>query len=221
MEKELVDAKSELSDISRTQTLLNTWLKQEQLWKKMSGWERTLMAKKAGRWTAQERSDASWQIEAAGCIAWALGTAAMPAYDAEFAPKQVLSTVPDQGLPTHEWIAAASLQEEKIIREQREIVELWLWRSRKEMILRNPNPPFSQEAFQQRIRRAIVNAATQCESWGWFQMIEGDFPARGKPYAQLVDADWHGMGNIATMRLQALNWLCGQERDWDSISCDT
>jgi len=33
--------------------------------------------------------------------------------------------------------------------------------------------------------------------------------------------DFHQLGSIQCERLEGLNWLCGQDADWDQITADT
>lgn len=54
-----------------------------------------------------------------------------------------------------------------------------------------------------------------------FKPIGNDFPALGKPYSQLTEAEWQTMRSIATERLYALDWLCGYSADWDNVRTST
>ncbi len=69
--------------------------------------------------------------------------------------------------------------------------------------------------------KIIAMAAEYWEKQGWFKAINGDYPARGKTYAQLTDDEWQELRSIATERLYGLNWLCKHSANWDLVPTGT
>ena len=69
------------------------------------------------------------------------------------------------------------------------------------------------------VRMAAQNAAAD----GLFEAIDGDFPAFGRPYAQLTADEWFQVTSIAMERHRALNWLCGYApgNKWEETPTDT
>ena len=51
--------------------------------------------------------------------------------------------------------------------------------------------------------------------------LRGDFAAFGTGYRELTAAQAAEAFSIAYERHRALNWLCGEGRDWDDTPTDT
>jgi len=210
--------KSEEGAVASVQ-LLNEWLVGETLWKKLSRAELVLMGKPAGGWTERERLSGGWRPESAGIIAWSLGLLAMPPYDTTFRPGHILDVIPERGNSTGDWIGQAQYRPGDEIAEARDVAELWLWRAGVETHLRNHDPPDSRVGRSW--EELISDSARNQEQEGWFQAIDSDYPAKGKPYARLTESEWWLMRSIAHERLYGLNWLCDEEKDWDLVALDT
>jgi hypothetical protein len=200
---------------------LRRWLEQEDLLRHFSAAERPLAEKPPGEWNDRDRINSSWRAESAGVIAWSSRLVeSIPPYDTEFRPRGIIEAIPQTGEPTAEWISAAAFRCEDDIAEAREIAEFWLWRSRTMRLQADadkhpkPTPPAKYLEY-------VRSAAKTGESNGWFTMIDDDFPAFGKAYANLSPAEHSRATSIAQERLWGLNWIRGYEADWDEVPLDT
>jgi Domain of unknown function (DUF4272) len=198
---------------------INDWLKDEELWLAASDNEKKAFNMIPGSWPQQLFKDASWRLEALGVIGWALGLAdCISSYDSQLDSSsiayrgQILS-------PTKELISKAHLRAEKDVLQAREIAESWLWRARTTQIQKQPDkyPPPPGWTYE----KIIALAAEHWEKAGLFQAVRGDYPARGKAYAELTDDEWQELQSIATERLQGLNWLCKYSANWDLVPTGT
>lgn len=200
---------------------LLAWLGNESLLDSFSAKERPVMRRPPGKWTQQERIDGSWRVESAGVVAWALRLVdRVPPYDEEFRPREIMAAIPQTDEPTRKWIKAAVVRSEDEIAEAREIAEFWLWRSHTTSLqadsIKLTVPPSLAE-YEGYIR----SAAKTGEANGWFQAIKHDFPAYGKPYADLSPEEYRRVTSIAVERLWGLNWVRGYEPEWDHVPLDT
>ena len=184
--------------------------------------ELQLLRKPPGQWERQELIDASWKAECSAVLAWSLGIVNVLApYDQEVDNHVAMAAIPE---PTGAvaLTTAARLRPPAQIERARDQAELWLWRARTHRIMNDPellrkNPLPAGVTFPQ----LVAKAAQAAEKDGCFKRIGGDFPAFGKPYAQLTGEEAQQMTSIATERLRALNWLCGYSADWDDVPLDT
>jgi len=206
-------------DAAGSIALLDQWLQQEGLWEKLSEEETKLMCRQGGEWARQEQVSGGWRSESAGAIAWALGLLEMRPYDIQFRPGHVMDVIPERGQPTGEWIAKAAFRPCDDITEQRDVAELWLWRARAEHSRRTD--PDREPVAGMTYDQIIAESASNCQKSGWFTALEDDFPAMGKPYFRLAEAEFQIMHSIAWERLYGLNWLCDEQKDWDRVECDT
>jgi hypothetical protein len=53
------------------------------------------------------------------------------------------------------------------------------------------------------------------------RIVDDDLPCGAKPFRALSDAEFADAMSTALERHHALNWLCGDDRDWDKIRTDT
>ena len=206
-------------DPDKSVSLLEAWLRQENLWGKLSTKESIMMSKPPGNWTGRERISLGWRSESAGIIAWGLGLLEMRPYDTQFRPGHIMDVVPERGQPTGTWITAARFRAIQEIQEERDRAELWLWRARVEQN-RKTNPGF-EPVPGKTYGQLIAESACNGQMDGWFRMIENDYPAKGKPYARLTESEYQIMHSIAWERLYGLNWICDEEKDWDKVQTDT
>jgi hypothetical protein len=217
----LIKDASAHSDHLRRIAELCDWLKEENLWFALSDSERKVMEKAPGQWSKRDQINASWRVEAAGCIAWALQLLVeIPAYDQSFRPGTIMDGIPQTGEATAEWLNGLIYRAEEEIRDARETAELWVWRSRTTQFQKNRDHHAglpSDEEYQV----IIENAAKRGQAEGCFTMFDGDFPAFGKKFADLSEAEWSSAKSIATERMWGLNWLCGYHHEWDEVPLDT
>jgi len=195
------------------------WLQRENLWPAVSAHEQTLFLTPAGSWPAKTLRDISWRAEALCVIGWALNLEDQIApYDLQVDTSSAVFNL-QLLVPADSFVAAVRLRDEAEILYAREVAETWLWRARTTQIQKEPDKyrPPAGWTFE----KIIQQAASHWERAGLFQTIRGDYPARGKAYADLTEAEWHELRSIAAERLYAANWLCRYSTNWDSVSTGT
>jgi hypothetical protein len=198
---------------------ITEWLQRENLWPAVSAHEQTLLLSPAGSWSAQALTNISWRAESLCVIGWALNLENQIApYDLQVATSSPVFNLQIL-VPADSFIASARLRDEAEILYAREVAETWLWRARTTQIQKEPAkyPPPAGWTFEQIIRQA----ASHWEGAGLFQTTRGDYPARGKAYADLTEAEWHELRSIASERLYAANWLCRYSTNWDAVPTST
>ncbi len=197
----------------------NEWLKDEELWLTVSDNEKKLFNAAPGSWPATAIKAASWRVEALGVIGWALGLAEEIApYDSQLGESPVVRSL-EILRASKKFVSEAKLRTEKEILHAREIAENWLWRARTTQIQKEPGkyPPPAGWTYEKIIRAA----AEHWEKAGLFKAVRGDYPVRGKAYAELTDAEWEELRSIAVERLYGLNWLCRYSDNWDLVPTGT
>lgn len=194
------------------------------LWEQVSPREREFLSASIERMTQAQHIDASWRLEAAQVLMWALGLISeLPPYDTR-AQAALLKAIPksSQLFPT------ARLRDDPAIDRARDLAELWHWRSRTRQLIEK-NTPFPQDAqtrkqgitsFDDIVRVASARAA---ENGDIPPCVDNDFPAFGKAYRDLSSEQWAAIRSITMERHTALNWLCGYapENQWDQTPTDT
>lgn len=174
----------------------------------------------------------SWQIEAAGCIAWALRL--LPRLwplDEQFDGKldfQLLAA-PELGFAQN-----ASLRPIEEIQAAAEQVKLWHWRARQLQLERKgyiwPPADATPEQIADLQRRGlhsldgVVRATVRLvQNTCAVEIADEDFVAKGKPFRELSDEELHELLGIVWERHRALNWLCGfaPGNDWAAVPTET
>src|SRR5580704_6651797 len=98
------------------------------LWDEMERRDREFMQSAPSAATQQALLDVTWLAESAFCLLWALGyVAELPPYDQEADPKE-MNALPQQTLKI--LVENATLVPADRIMKQRNLAELWHWRSR-------------------------------------------------------------------------------------------
>jgi hypothetical protein len=182
----------------------------------LSNKERELFDIPPGYWTDRDMRDIGWRHESICVFLWALGSIkAVPPYDYQF----------DQGHEDYsEFLGqilgsnSASLRPAEDIDLQRELAEMWHWRSRTMRLIQDGQMPPPGFTFPQ----IIATAATKFHQLKWIgPLIKNDFPVLGKAYSDLAPKEFQLLSSIAGQRHYALNWLCGYAFDWDKVPTDT
>ena len=174
----------------------------------------------------QEQFDASWRIESAQILLWALGLIQeLPPYD-EMADHDLLEIIPSENVGG--FIHSARLRSRAEIDRARDIAELWHWRSRTRQLIEDGEILPDDEklkalgfhSYDDIVRFAARKAA---EEGTISACIEEDFPALGKAYRHLNQSEWMKVGCINIERHLTLNWLCGYApgNRWDETPTDT
>ena len=196
-------------------------LKTASLWSDVEEDERRFLEAGFDQISPQQRIDASWLAESIVCLLWALQIAPeMPPYDQE-ASHESVKMLPATSIK--DLVRQAHLRSQEEIKKQRDIAELWHWRSRTRK-LQEQGQLEGQVAGGQTIEQIIALSATKAAENGDLPTpIGSDFPALGKPYRDLSFEEFAMLTSIAQERHKALNWLCGYSptRRWADTPTDT
>jgi hypothetical protein len=196
------------------------------LWQYLSPREQAHAQSTMATMNQQQQFDASWRIEAAQSLMWALGMLPeLPSYDTG-ASQDLLKQMPSRDLAP--FITTARLRKQSELDRARGTAEFWHWRSRtRELIERGDALPddgsrqsMGFHSYDDIVRFSARNAAQK----GTIPPCIGDdFPAKGKAYRDLTDEEWRVVRSITAERHLALNWLCGYAPDnkWDETPTDT
>lgn len=195
------------------------------LWSAVSTSERKLAESTIVTMTAEQQVNASWRIESAQVLMWALGLIPnLPPWDAQ-ANQELLKQIPSRELAR--FLSSADLLKGFEIERARDDAELWHWRSRTRHLIEE-----GQEfAADKKMRAAGISSyddivrftARNLEKEGRIRAIDEDFPAKGKAYRKLSAEEWSKVRSITIERHFALNWLCGYApgNEWDKTPTDT
>jgi hypothetical protein len=215
------------------------------LWQHLSPREETLAKSTIVTMTEKQQVDASWRVEAAQTLMWALGLLpTLPLYDIK-ASHDVLNQIPTNDPAA--FVNSAKLRDQAEIDRARDTAEFWHWRSRtRELIERGePFPTKARRGFFERLRARLLGALRRSRQDGTgFRSfddivrfsaraaaqkgsipptINDDFPAKNKAYRDLTSEEWSEVTSITMERHFTLNWLCGYAPDnrWDETPTDT
>lgn len=195
-------------------------LREGGLWDAMEEKEHRLLEMSSSEVTQQMLIDASWSVESIVCLLWALGyiTALLP-YDQQADPEST-NNLPAE--PSQILMKNAILRPHEVVEKQRSLAELWHWRSRTRQ-LQESNYKFTFPG-DKTIENVIAMASTKAATDGVMPSpIGDDFPAFGKAYRDLTQAEYSQATSIAMERHRALNWLCGLApgNRWSETPTDT
>jgi hypothetical protein len=192
---------------------LAAWLTEEGLDHYISSSERQLLNRRIGALPVEEAQEASWQIEAATALAWALEfLGEPPPLDEPFDPATLLALLPSPWDKTGPFRENAELLPEDLIAIERERAELWYWRAEVET-----DRAAAKGRRLTELNAAVGEVAAEAAAAGFFASpIDNDFPVGGRSYRTTPPAHLEALAAVATERLRALNWLCGLARTWDA-----
>ncbi|MBX3432212.1 MAG: DUF4272 domain-containing protein [Pirellulales bacterium] len=196
------------------------------LWDDLALSERDLAETTIVTMDAQQQVNATWRLEAAQVLMWALGLVPrLPPFDTQ-ANHDLLKQIPTGGI--RRFVSSVCLRSEQEIDQARDDAELWHWRSRTRQLVEDGDEfPASDQlraagfnTYDDIVRVTARNLAEE----GRIQATIGeDFPAKGKAYRKLSAVEWSVVRSITMERHFALNWLCGFAPDnkWDETPTDT
>jgi len=194
------------------------------LWDSLSPSEQAFAESTFVSMTHQQLVDASWRVEAAHTIMWALELVDdLPPYDSA-TDAEVIKEIPSR--EGRKFIAGAKLRNPDQIDRARDVAELWHWRSRtRELIERDDPVPAGVKvagfnSYEDIVR---VTARHSADDGIITRCIDDDFPVHGKAYRDISHDEWAEVRSITMERHHALNWLCGYSPDncWDETPTDT
>lgn len=190
------------------------------LWNLMEQKERSFIEMASNEVTEQMLIDASWSVESIVCLLWALAyISELLPYDQQTDP-ELTNKLPTE--PAEILITKAVLRPHPLIEKQRELAELWHWRSRTRQ-LQESNYKFTFPG-DMTIQKVIGMASARAAADGVIPSpIGDDFPVFGKAYRDLTHEEYSQATSIATERHRALNWLCGfaPRNRWSETPTDT
>jgi hypothetical protein len=201
-------------------------LRQAGLWKYVAPSECELAATTIVTMSSQQQVNATWRMESAQALMWALGMIPhLPPYDTQ-ANHDLLKQIPSADIPR--FISSARLRKDSEVDRARDDAELWHWRSRTRQLIEEgeefPANEQSKAAGFNTYDDIIRFTARKLADEGRIRAcIEDDFPAYTKPYRELSPEEWSEVCSVTMERHFALNWLCGHapENEWDETPTDT
>lgn len=200
---------------------LVTSMKSNNLWSAMTKEEKDFIQSIPPNHQHQSHLNAMWCKESAAALIWALGMIdEFPPFDEE-SDHELLQKVPYQDLES--FFSGASLLPAEKIEHQRNIAEFWHWRSRTRELIEK-NEPLSLGMGYTSFDQIVRDVAKEAFRRGDFhEIIDDDFPAKGKAYRDLTDEEWSDVRSITIERHKALNWLCGyaEGNRWERTRTDT
>lgn len=198
------------------------------LWKYATNEERKLLQSSPLAIGFESAQNTFFSMNAQAVFAWCLGMIdGLPPYDTAISDEDAAYSdefFDHLPFPEHFELVASNFirRSNGEIDRARTEAELWHWRSRTLEFQRSEPVAKSStrsKVFQERVREA----AQSCVSDGLFVPIDDDFPAFGKPYSLLDDAEWRKIRIITEQRHKALNWVCGlaPDNNYDETPTDT
>ena len=191
------------------------------LWAEMGKEEQEFIQTGVIETTERQRIDASWLVESVVCILWALGRVEqVPGYDEETSHERMNFS---PGASLQEVVKTSRLRPSSEIEKQRSLAELWHWRCRTRKLLDSESIPKTLRngmTMDEVIRLSAEMAASE----GAFPaVIDGDFPAFGRPFREATVEEFARLTSIAQERHKAFNWLCGfaKGNQWAETPTDT
>ena len=193
---------------------LKSWLDSSGIFPHLSVKEKMLMASIPGLWDEKKIIEYSWRSEALGVLLWALEIEEniLP-YDTRFDNPDSLDKIPLMKDPS-DFIKNSKLRDRKLIGKTRFTAQMWQWRAKASLMQKEARTrlPVGSD-FPQMIKTTAERAFAMKNIP---LLIDGDFPAKGKPYRDLDNEDLAILGAIARERFSALNWLSSYSSDWDN-----
>jgi hypothetical protein len=169
---------------------------------------------------------ATWRMECAGTIMWALGLFdRWPAID-EQTSIDLLKSVPIKKLGL--FSPCPHLRACDEISTTRELIEFWHWRARTRQLIEEGRPFEADD----NMKRAGMNsfddivrfsAKAAHEKGDLSELKDEDFVFLGKSFRTLSPEEYQMATSIIMERHYALNWLCGMapRNRWDETPTDT
>lgn len=165
-----------------------------------------------GEWPERAVRDASWAQQSGGMLEWALYLREdLPAWDQRFDWTDVV--VQDfQTFPTPDsWQPFLTLRSHDEIEREAMVMETCSWRMRTGQILGGNEKAYAHKLLGRSAQLGHVPLAP-----------DGDLLCSdGRSLADQSPEEFDLVRSIAREKLQALNWLTGQDEEYHSVTCDT
>lgn len=204
------EAEADLERIEDDAAALIDFLKESRLWDSLSDQEKILLTKPLGEWSDQQYVDVTWRVESLVIMAWSLQFIdRVPAFDEPATGEETMDALDIDNW--REIVSNAKLRDLEEINRLRDLAEVWDWRG--QMGLPPYDDPDDESAVREEAGLAVEDGLLR-------SLIEGDIPAKGKPYFRLSEEEFDELSSLALERHYALNWLCGYSDNWDNVPLD-
>lgn len=194
---------------------LRSWLTEEQLLDALFPDERDVLDTPVGSLEPDDTAAATWSIEEAVALAWALELIpTMPPYDQPAEPQAVLDAIPALWARTTEFRSSARLRSEETIAQAREQAELWFDRADtywwQLAAAEAGEAAIGGADIAADLDQELAETAAAAFNAGLISKpVGGDFPTAHGPYRDLLPNQVEELEAIAFHRSAALNWVCG------------
>ena len=198
---------------------LRSWLEAERLLDALYPDELDLLDLPVGSLEPDDTAAATWSIEDAVALAWALDLIpTMPPYDQPAEPGPLLAAIPALWARTTEFRSSARLRAEESIAHAREQAELWYDRAdtywwQLAAAEAGDAPPGGPDIAGDLDQELADTAAAAFAAGLIPKPVSGDFPTTHGPYRDLLPHQVEDLEAIAFHRSGALNWVCGLPDD--------
>ncbi len=193
---------------------LLSWLTAAGLEGEAEAEEWSLLTSGLGSWQERQAVDASWKVEAAAVLTWALGLAELPPHDVTATPQQVVGPLHFMSVEgTQRIIKAATL------REDAELYHIYnrLWQIHWRLVEHGVKPSAVD----------LREMGSRHDWWGQPDIPkralgpDGDLIVGGRPLSKADPRQIARCNSIAVERHHAANWVIGIESLYSAISTDT
>lgn len=209
-----------LEEVGAQNAQLIQRLRQAQLWNAMDRKEQDFMEANPAEIRHQALVDASWLPDSMVCLLWALGLISELLPYHQQANPELTNKLPAEAADA--LMKKANLRPGPEIEKQRDVAELWHWRSRMRQLQESGTK--HQLPHGMTLERIVQMASAKAAADGAIPSpIGNDFPAFGKAYRDMAAEEYSQATSIAQERHRALNWLCGYApgNRWSETPTDT
>lgn len=219
--------KSEIdTDFNKNRDETISSLKGFGLWEYVTPSEKSFFSLSAPEITEEAQINASWRMEAAAVLMWALNLIdCLPDIDMQ-ADTDLLRLVKIRKIGFI--YDGPKLRPPGEISQLRNIIETWHWRVNTRRLIESDYDFQPTESMQERGISSLddivkMTASRAYENGDINEFIEDDFVFRGQPFRSLTNDDFYEATSIIIERHHALNWLCGYapKNAWDETPTDT
>ncbi len=188
---------------------LSCWLDEVDATEELEPRERALLRTPIGALDCALARSSSWRIEGVAALAWALQCFALPPYDQEVTPLEVLDAIGFLRTRRDAVCHSPQLRQASEIEERAELMWTIHWRLIE---------------FEQRPRK--LNLRNVRFSWGRLYLDDlslgdGDLKISGRAIAVADEAAVQQCMSIAIERRRAFCWLCGDAKRYSRVRLDT
>jgi len=176
--------------------------------------EWSMLTADLGSWQDRQVIDASWKVEAAAVLSWALGRAELPRHDVRATPMQVVGPLEFMSVQGTQRITSAAT-----LRQDVELYHTYnrLWQIHWRLA------EYGVKGGQVDLREM----ESRHDWWGQLDIPknalsrDGDLVVGGRPLSKADPREIAACNSIAVERHHGANWVIGTESLYSAISMDT